>query len=633
MRRRLTLKDPQREIHLFNQRTIVLSLIIGMLIVILIARLWYLQVKQHRLYKTLSQQNQLNLLPIEPNRGLIYDRHGILLAENVPVFSLEIVPSRINSVKTTIAQLAQIVSLTERDQRQFYKQLKQNRRLQSVPLRTRLTEQEVARLAVEQYRFPGVVIKARMVRTYPFSEVLVPVLGYVGRINEQDLAKIDQNNYSATNYIGKLGIERYFEHELHGKVGYQQAEMDATGRIVRVLSSTPSVPGKNLQLTIDNYLQQVAEAALGEQQGAVVAIQPATGQILAIVSNPGFDPNYFVDGISTKDFKALQQNPAQPLYNRAIRGQYPPGSTIKPIMALAGLEAGIITPDFSLFDPGWFQLKTSSHIYHDWKRTGHGKVDLNAAIMNSCDTYFYTLAHKMGIHRIDNILARFGYGTRTGIEMHEELPGLLPTPAWKKRTQGHTWYPGDTLITGIGQGYLLATPLQMAVATAIIAMRGKSMQPTLIFSTQMPGQSYVRNPAKPLPIVFNNTAAWQPVIDGMRAVMTNGTGLAHYGKVAYDVAGKTGTAQVYSLKQNERYNASKISRNLRDNSLFIAFAPVENPEIALAVMVEHSTEAAGIARKVMDYYLYNRGKAPQLDKAQVATSFDDQDDDDDDDDD
>lgn len=612
MRKRFTLKDPHKEVQLFTRRAVVISVALGILIFILIARLWYLQIHQHRLYMTLSQKNQLNLLPLEPNRGLIYDRNGKLVAENIPVFSLEITPSKVADIKSAVAEIAKIIPLSYKDKLQFFKQLKQSRRFESVPLRTRLTEQEVAQLAVNQYRFSGVAIKARMVRYYPYGEVLQPVLGYVGRINELEYDKVDQNNYSATNFIGKLGIEKYFETELHGKVGYQQAEVDATGRVLRVLNSTPPIPGKNLQLSIDLYLQQVADNAFDDQQGAAVAIQPATGQILALVSNPGFDPNLFVDGISAKDFQELRNDPTQPLYNRAIRGNYPPGSTIKPIMALAGLQAGVVTPEFALFDPGWFQLKNSSHIYHDWKRIGHGWVNLYAAIVNSCDTYFFTLANKMGIERIAAMLQQFGFGKRTGIEIHEELPGLVPTPAWKKRTQGHSWYPGDTLITGIGQGFMLATPLQLATAAATIATHGKVMKPTLIYSTQNPGEPYIKQPAQLTATVNASEDNWEAVIEGMRGVMQEGTGLAHYGRVNYEAAGKTGTAQVFSLKQNQRYNAKMLPRHLRDNSLFIVFAPIENPQIAVAVMVEHSTEAANIARKIVDYYLFHRGQPPQL---------------------
>lgn len=615
MRKRITLKNPHQEIQLFTHRAIIVSVLIAILVITLIIRLWYLQIHQHRLYMTLSQQNQLNLSPLEPNRGLIYDRNGKLIAENLPVFSLEIIPDKMGSskaIKATIAQIATIIPISEKDKKQFFKQLGQRRRIASVPLRTRLTEQEVAQFAVNQHRFPGATIKARMVRYYPYADVLQPVLGYVGRINEQELERLDQKNYSATNFIGKLGIEKYFEDELHGKVGYQQVEMDATGRVVRILNSTPPVPGKNLQLSIDLYLQQIAQAAFGEEYGAAIAIQPATGQVLALVSNPGFDPNLFVDGISTKDFHALQNDPAQPLYNRAIRGHYPPGSTVKPIMGLAGLEAGIITSEFKLFDPGWFQLKNSTHIYHDWKRTGHGWVDLRAAIVHSCDTYFFTLANKMGIERIAAILQQFGFGKRTGIEMQEELPGLVPTPAWKKRVQGHGWYPGDTLITGIGQGFMLATPLQLAVAVAAIANQGKVMKPTLIYSTQDPGTVYQRQPLMQAGTINIKDEHWQAVIDGMKGVMQEGTGLKHFGRVNYEAAGKTGTAQVFSLKQNQRYNARMLPKHLRDNSLFIVFAPVENPQIAVAVMVEHSGEAADIARKIVDYYLLHRGQPPVL---------------------
>lgn len=614
MRKRYTLKDPQREIKLFTNRAIIVSLAIAIFAVILLVRLWYLQVYQHQLYMTLSQQNQLNLLPLEPNRGLIYDRNGLLIAENTPVFSLEVIPGKVNSIKATVAAIEKVIALSDKDKKQFFRQLNQRRRFETIPLKTRLSEEEMARFAVNQYRFPGVTVKARMARYYPYDKVLQPVLGYVGRINERELAKVDPNNYSATNFIGKLGIEKFFEDDLHGKVGYQQAEVDATGRVVRVLNSVPPVSGKNLQLTIDLYLQQVAVAAFGDLHGAAVAIQPATGHVLALVSSPGYDPNLFVDGISTKDFQALQQDSGQPLYNRAIRGQYPPGSTVKPIVALTGLTTGTVTPEYGISDPGWFQLKNSSHIYHDWKRTGHGWVNLHTAIVNSCDTYFYTLANRMGVEPLVRMFQQFGLGKRTGIEIQEELPGLVPTPAWKKRTQGHPWYPGDTLITAIGQGFMLATPLQLAMAVATIANRGQVMKPTLIYSSQQSGARYLMQPAVLINTVPAAEKNWQEVIEGMRGVMVQGTGLGHYGRVNYEVAGKTGTAQVFSLKQNQRYYKNMIPKHLRDNSLFIAFAPIDKPQIAVAVMVEHSDEAGSIARKMIDYYLFNRGKPPQLEQ-------------------
>ncbi|CAM4467380.1 MAG: Peptidoglycan D,D-transpeptidase MrdA [Legionellaceae bacterium] len=623
-----TLKNTRKEIQLFANRTIVLSIFIGILILILICRLWYLQIHQHRLYMTLSQKNQLNLLPIEPNRGLIYDRNGKLIAENNPIFSLEITPSKVKSLKILIEDISKIIPISNKDKKLFLKEINQRRRFESIALRTKLTEEEVARFAVNQYRFPGVTVKARMVRYYPYRETLEPVLGYIGRINEKELDSIDQNNYSASNFIGKLGIEKYYEEELHGKVGYLQAEVDATGNVLREVNRIPPIPGKNLQLSIDLYLQQVVENAFDEEQGAAIAIDPSTGQILALVSNPAFDPNLFVDGISTKNFQLLQNNPSQPLYNRAIRGHYPPGSTIKPIMSLAGLESGIISPEDKLFDPGWFQLKNSSHIYHDWKRTGHGWVNLYTAIMESCDTYFFDLANRMGIKRIASMLHKFGFGQRTGIEMQEELPGLVPTPEWKKRIQKQTWYPGDTLITGIGQGFMLSTPLQLAMEAAIIANRGKVMKPTLIYSQQSPGFRYIKNQ----PVLVNTINAksenWDAIIEGMKAVMEKGTGLAHYGKVNYPIAGKTGTAQVFSLKKNQRYNAKLLPKHLRDNSLFIAFSPIDKPQIAIAVLVEHNTEAARIARTIIDYYLFHRGEMPKIKEKPPITILDDANDED-----
>lgn len=606
MTKRFTLKNPQQEIQLFNGRMIILAMGIAALVCVVIIRLWYLQIYQHQLYTTLSEKNQLNLLPIEPNRGLIYDRHGILLAENTPIFSLEIIPNKVEKLEDTIKALTEILSITEDEKRRFYKQRKQHRRFESVPLRTRLTEAEVARFLVDQYRFPGVLIKAQMVRNYPLGASLVPVLGYVGRINENELREVDSNNYSATNYIGKLGIEKYFEDILHGTVGYQQVETDATGRVVRVLKSVAPIPGNNLYLTIDSRLQQIALAALGDEAGAVVAIQPRTGQILALVSNPSYDPNLFADGISHQELKALQEHPRRPLYNRAVRGQYAPGSTIKPVIALQGLATETVEATDSLFDPGWYQLKNSSHIYHDWKRSGHGWVNLTSAIIQSCDTYFYNLAFHLGIKQIAAILHQFGFGQITGVEMKEELAGLLPNPEWKKRVHHQSWYPGDTLITGIGQGFLLATPLQQAKLVSTLAMKGKGMQPTLLLGTQTVAKGYIQHLPKPLSPIIMPASAWQTVIDAMQGVMTMGTGLARFGRgTSYEVAGKSGTVQVFSLKQNERYDRNRLPRHLHDHSQFIAFAPIEQPEIAVAVLVEHSDKAGSIARLVMDGYFDN----------------------------
>lgn len=605
MRQRLTIKDPHREITIFSHRVMAAGVIVAILLFLLVARLFYLQVLQHRFYMTLSQQNQVNLLPIEPKRGLIFDRHGILLAENTPVFSLQLIPEHITNLAATIKALQTIMPISDDDVHQFYKQLKQHRRYEPIPLRVRLTEQEIASFSVDQYRFPGVAIKAQLIRHYPFDDSLVPVLGYVGRINEQELQQLDDTNYSATHFIGKLGIEKSYEGLLHGIVGSQQVETDASGRIVRTLKVTHPISGDNLVLTLDSRLQQAAEEALGDESGAIVAIDPKNGDVLALVSKPAYDPNAFVQGISSADYQNLQTASNQPLYNRALRGQYPLGSTIKPFLGIEGLESGAITPDFHVLDPGWFKLPTNTHVYHDWKRSGHGWVNLETAIMQSCDTFFYTLAMKLGILRIDYAMHRFGFGQLTGIDVHEELPGLIPTPEWKRRYHGMPWFPGDTVISGIGQGFMLTTPLQLAMATATLANHGQGFQPHLVLQRIMPNGNVVNMQPLPKAPINISESTWQVVLAGMRGVVHDGRGTAFYlgQQSRYEMAAKTGTAQVFSLKKNQRDVSEYLPEHLRDNSVFIAFAPLTNPQIAIAVVVEHSKSAGRVAKKVLDAYL------------------------------
>ncbi len=613
MARRLTLKDPQQEQRLFTRRVIIAIIGVCILSFLLSLRLAYLQLDQTKLYTTLSNENQLNLVPIAPNRGLIYDRNGVLLAENLPVFSLEVIPDKVVDLNKMIAALQAVVKISPEEIQAFHKQLKQRRRFEEIPLRLRLTPAEVARFYVNQYRFPGVVVNARLLRYYPLGSAMVNVLGYVGRINERELLHVNRTNYSATNYIGKVGIEKYYEKQLHGTVGYEQVETDASGRIVRVLQRTPPIPGDNLHLTIDSGLQIVAEEALAGHRGAVVAIQPKTGQILSLVSNPSYDPNPFVTGISHKAFQTLQSSPDQPLYNRAIRGQYPLGSTIKPFLALEGLATNTVTPKTRIFDKGYFQLNDHTRRYRDWKKGGHGWINIDNAIIQSCDTYFYELSLKLGINRIGKIMREFGFGSATGIDMGEELPGLVPSPEWKLKTLGAHWYAGDTINSVIGQGYMLATPLQLASATATLAMHGERFRPYILSKASLPGGISIDQAPIPEPPVRIPQRDWNNVIKAMQGVIFNprGTGI-RFGKPKYSVAAKTGTAQVFSLRMGEEYNIEDIPKNLRDNSAFIVFAPVEHPQIAVAVMVQNSMIAPNVARKVIDYYLHQLQKHKQL---------------------
>jgi len=605
MRKRLTLKDPRREITIFSQRVMAAAIGVGFLLLLLLTRLIYLQVFQHHWYMTLSQQNQVNLLPIEPKRGLIFDRQGVLLAENIPVFSLQLIPEHIPNLAKAIKALRAIIAISDEDIRQFDRQMKQRRRYEPVSLRLRLTEQEIARFAVDQYRFPGAVVKAQLIRFYPLGAALVPALGYVGRINEKELQQVDPTNYSATHYIGKLGIERSYEGLLHGIVGYQQVETDASGRIIRTLKVTQPISGDNLTVSLDSKLQLAAEKALGDENGAVVAIDPKNGEILVLLSKPSYDPNAFVQGISTVDYQSLQTSSLQPLYNRALRGQYPMASTIKPFIGIEGLESGTVTPDFHLFDPGWYKLPTNAHIYHDWKRTGHGWVNLETALMQSCDTYFYNLAIKLGIQRIDTIMGQFGFGQLTNIDINEELPGLIPSPQWKRRNHGMPWFPGDTLISGIGQGFMLATPLQLAMATATLANHGQGYQPHLVVQRLTPrGQVVILHPVVH-PLIAISEPTWQVILSGMRGVAHDPRGTAYYlgHNARYEMAAKSGTSQVFSLKKNQRDVSEYLPQHLRDNSVFIAFAPLTAPKIAIAVVVEHSKSAGRVAKEIMDAYL------------------------------
>lgn len=610
MNKRTPIKNHIQEIQLVNTRSLAILMFMIVIVLLLIFRLSYLQLSKHTLYNMLSKKNSVDLIPIEPPRGLIYDRNGILLAENVPVFSLDVVPYKINNVKESLAQVSRIILLTDTDIAQFHKQLKQRRRFDEIPLKLKLTEAEVARFAENSYKLPGFLIKARLIRHYPFEASFSHTLGYVGRINVEELTDINQSNYSATNYIGKLGIEKFYESDLHGTVGYQRVENDASGEPIRILNQIAPVSGKDLYLTLDSKLQTATEKALNGLRGAAVVINPKNGEVLAMVSQPSYDPNSFVSGISTEDFQALQNSAERPLYNRAIRGLYPLASTIKPFIALEGLNEGIITPSYSLFDPGWYRIKNTEHPFHDWRHHGHGIVNLNKAIFTSCDTYFYDLAAKLGIDKMDRILSEFGFGAATKIDVQEELSGVIASPQWKRRMKGQPWYTGDTIISGIGQGYMQATPLQLAVGTATLASHGIRYQPHLLMKyanpTRIGNAPFLPPPYK---IQLNDASYWDTIIADMKNVITSpfGTGYKHFGPAPYSIAAKTGTAQVFTKKRNETdediHDQEKLPEKLRDHSLFVAFAPIEDPQIAVAVVIENSKLASTVARKIMDYYL------------------------------
>ena len=614
MRKRIAIKNHLFEIQLISHRLIVALIVIGLLLLMLIFRLANLQIAKGELYTTLSTNNWLDLVPIEPPRGLIYDRHGILLAENLPVFSLDIVPNEVSNLPTVIKSLSKIISLSDDDISSFHKQMKQHRRFDEIPLKLKLTEEEVARFTENQFRFPGVMIKARLMRHYPYGESFSHVMGYVGRINTQELNEIDQVNYSASHYIGKLGIEKFYEEELHGNVGYEQVEIDASGKAIRTLKEIKGSPGKNIYLTIDSKLQFVAEKSMEDHRGAIVAIEPATGQILAMVSKPGYDPNLFVQGISQKDYRLLQQSLDRPLFNRALRGLYPMASTIKPYYALEGLRSGVITANDTIYDPGWYELPNGAHTFHDWQHQGHGTVNMARAIIGSCDTYFYILASKLGIHRMGDILTEFGFGELSGIDLEDELPGTVASPEWKRKMKGAPWYLGDTIISGIGQGYMQATPLQLAAAISTFANRGKRFVPYLQLGEYTPGKQYIPQqpiPAEDVDIPDQNT--WEEVIAAMEDVVESPQGTAYrFGRNRnYTVAGKTGTAQVIARRGDltKKDNQNLLPERLREHHLFVAFAPVDDPVIAVAIITENSSVAIEAARAMLDYYLGSKTHA------------------------
>lgn len=587
-------------------RLILLAAMLIILSVILLLRLGYLQFSQYQRYATLSLKNQMSILPISPTRGVIVDRNGVMLAENIPVYALEITPERVKDLPSTLKKLQTLIpSVNEDDIKSFEHARQASRSYTSIPLKLKLTQEEVAIFASNQYQFPGVSIKARLMRHYPFGESMAHVLGYVGRINIQELKQVDNTNYRATNFIGKSGIEKYYEDLLHGQVGYQQIETDVSGRTVRVISKQAPIAGEKIFLTLDARLQTAAYEALAGKRGAVVVMNTKKGDVLALVSSPGFDSNLFVTGITNQEYQQLATAADKPLYNRAVRGLYPPASTIKPFIAIAGLEKGAIQSETRLYDPGWYRLPGVSHQYRDWKRTGHGIINLKRALTVSCDTYFYQLGNKLGISAIEDTLMQFGFGQLTHIDLLEEAPGIVPGPGWKKRSKNTPWYPGDTLITAIGQGFLLASPLQLANATASLSQHGRRYRPHLFAkSVKEPSQTMHYKPLEEYPIQLKNTLAWDLVTEGMQQVIKSkeGTGYRFGSDSPYSVAGKTGTAQVFSGSQYEKKRYTDIPEYLRDHSLFIAFAPVEHPEIAVAVLVEHDFVASVVARKVMDAY-------------------------------
>lgn len=605
-------KDNAAESQLFFRRALfaLFAVVLGFLAVA--GRLVYLQVLNHERFTLLAEGNRIRLQPLPPTRGFIYDRNGVLLADNLASYHLEVNPEQSKNLEATLKELRQRIELSDADIDRFRKLARRAPPYTGIPLRFQLTEEEIDRLAVDLYRLPGVEIKADLTRRYPLGALGVHAIGYVGRIDESEMSKLDPGQYSGGTHIGKTGVERSYEDTLRGRSGWREVETNADGRPLRVLSRTPPTAGQHLYLSIDIRLQQVAEKVLEGHNGAIVAIDPRNGEILALASQPVYDPNPFVNGIDFVSYRQLNTSKDRPLLNRALRGIYPPGSTIKPLMALAGLEYGVVNRNTSLFCPGFYRLPGSSHRFRDWKHSGHGSVSMDRAIAQSCDVYFYDLALKLGIDRIHEFLTKFSMGQPTGVDLPGEKGALLPSQEWKLRVRKQPWFGGDSLSAGIGQGFFLATPLQLAHAVAVVSRRGDNFKPRVLQATEDPG-TRVKTPEQPRPlppVTVKNPRFWDAVIGGMIHVVEGGT--AH--KIAvgakYRIAGKTGTAQVFTLRQNQSYNARRLAKHLLDHALFIAFAPVEEPRIAVAVIAEHggggSATAAPLARKVMDAWLLNK---------------------------
>ena len=612
-----TLKDPQREAKIFLARVRVTVALIAMASCLILGRLIYLQVIQHQHFTTLAQDNRLKLVAIPPTRGLIFSRDGEIVAENRPSFVLEMVAENVQDIDTALSEISEFVSLEQDTVSQLKTELARRRGFDPVVVKTGLSEEEVARFSVNQYKFPGFRIVAKLSRHYPLRDLMAHITGYVGRISEEEAKTIDERNYRGTTHIGKNGVEKAREEILHGVVGLQRIEVNAQGRVIRVVDETPPVPGANIYLTVDAGLQRAAHNALQEKKGAIVAIDPNNGDVLAFVSKPSFDPNLFVDGISQKNYSALRDDVRRPLFNRALQAQYPPGSTIKPMVGLAGLSNGIRSASASTWCPGFFRLEGDPHQYRDWKKQGHGHVDLTNSLAQSCDVYYYALAKDLTIDGLHDMLGKFGLGEPTGIDLPGETAGLLPSREWKRRAKSLPWFPGETLIAGIGQGFMLTSPLQLAAATAAIANHGTRYIPRIVGQIEEAQNLRATNVGlyERDRIILDNESHWQDIIDGMVSVVHGPRGTARRigAKSSFLIAGKTGTAQLFGIAQGESVDNDETPEHLKDHALFVAFAPADAPQIAVAIIVENggsgSAAAAPIARKLFDHYLV--GEQPE----------------------
>lgn len=606
------LRDHFREQNLFLNRSITFIVIVVIGFAVLLSRLIFLQIYQYDNFHSLAINNQIRVTPMVPIRGNIYDRNGLILAENKPIYNLDIVPVRTKNLKQTLDSLSAVINLSEHDIEKFYKKLKLKRRFENVTLKSRLTELEVASLALNKYKFPEMEITATLSRHYPYKELFSHLIGYVGPVTESDLNTFgSDSNYKGTEYVGKIGLEKKYENVLHGNVGYKHVETNAKGQLLRTFREQLPDKGSDLYLNIDLKLQQKVYDSLEDLKGAIIVLDPTNGEVLAFVSKPGFEPNLFVQGISKTDYEELRTNPDRPLFNRIINGMYPPASTIKPLVAIQALEQNVISTKSYVFDAGWFTLPGEYKHYRCHKRTGHGAVNMQSAISCSCDTYFYTISHRLGIDKIQDIFLKFGLGKPTGIDLDGESVGLVPSREWKKRVKRQPWYPGETIILGIGQGFLLSTPLQMVDMVSVIANHGVSYEPRLV------NQVRSSHNVKAVNTVVNNTvklqsdAFWDEIIKAMQGVITGPSGTARRISegLKYPFAAKTGTAQVFSLKRDKKEESQqkqklKVADHLRDHLWFVGFAPADKPKVAICVLVENGGKSPSvIARNIVDYYL------------------------------
>jgi penicillin-binding protein 2 len=631
--RRVIIRNHSSEANLFARRTFIAFIGVLLLLVTLFSNVYSLQVNSFEKYQTRSNSNRIKLLPVAPNRGLIYDRNGIILADNKPIYSLAVIPEDVKNLKESITEISKLLDISADRQKKFFKAAKGKRRFKQIELQSRLSEQQVALFSVNQHKFPGIFVDARLKRYYPFGELTTHNLGYVARINRKDSNKLKRQgkfeNYAATHGIGKLGIEKYYEDTLHGTIGHQEVEINNQGRIIRTLNYTPPVQGKDLTLTLDIELQMIAKRSLSGKRGAVVAMNPRTGGILAMYSNPSYDGNLFVHGISSKNYKKLLESKDLPLINRSVQG-YPPASTVKPFLALTGLEEQVITKSTKIWDPGWYQLEGLPNKYRDWKKWGHGWVNLTKAIEQSCNIYFFDLAFKLGITKISTMMEKFGFGDYTGIDIHEESRAIMPSVAWKRERYNKSWYTGETLSVGIGQSYWTVTPLQLTQAMTTLVNHGERKVPHFLKATKETvideagsSQSTLNEVIyeEQAPLVLKQHKNWDIVLEAMHSTVQKPGATAHAPFLGskYDAAGKTGSAQVARIKQNEKYDAKSTQENKRDNAMFIAFAPFKNPEIVVAVAIENvakgggGTNAGPVARQIMDQYFGNRVVTSSLD--------------------